>query len=177
PRAVVQAGGEIFTIPAEKGDPRNLTHTPGVMDRDPTWSPDGKWIAYFSDEAGEYALHLREHTGKGDVRKIRLGQPQSFYYNPTWSPDSKKIAFTDKRLNLWFLDLDTSRLQRVDHDTYMVPSDMSPAWSPDGRWIAYTKLLRNHLGAIFLYALASGQTHQLTDGLSDARMPAFDKNG
>src|SRR5207247_6780201 len=50
-RAVVQARGEIFTIPAEKGDPRNLTNSPGVMDRDPAWSADGKWMAYFSAEA------------------------------------------------------------------------------------------------------------------------------
>jgi tricorn protease len=182
-RVVLQARGEIFTVPVEKGDPRNLTNSPGVMDRDPSWSPDGKWIAYFSDESGEYALHIREQNGKGEVRKIRLETsgttpaPASFYYQPTWSPDSRKIAFTDKHLNLRFVDLDSGRLHRVDHDSYLVPSDMTPAWSPDSRWIAYTRLLRNHLGAIFLYSLETGQRHQLTDGMSDARMPAFDKNG
>ena len=77
-----------------------------MADRDPAWSPDGKWIAYFSDESGEYALHLRAQNGMGDVRKINLGNPPSFFYGPTWSPDSKKIAYTDTRLNLWYADLD-----------------------------------------------------------------------
>src|SRR5688572_15659987 len=100
-RAVFEARGEIVSVPAEKGDPRNLTSTTGVMERDPAWSPDGKWIAYFSDESGEYALHLRDQTGMGEVKKINL--PPTFYYSPTWSPDSKKIAFTDKKVQLWYL--------------------------------------------------------------------------
>jgi tricorn protease len=98
-RALFEARGEIITVPAEKGDVRNLTNTTSVADRDPSWSPDGKWIAYFSDESGEYALHLRQQSGMGEVKKINLGNPPSFFYNPTWSPDSKKIAFADKRLN------------------------------------------------------------------------------
>src|ERR671938_85560 len=77
----------------EKGDPRNLTNTTAVMERDPAWSPDGRWIAYFSDEAGEYELHIRDQKGTGDVKKIKL--PPTFYYSPTWSPDSKKIALYD----------------------------------------------------------------------------------
>ncbi len=89
-RAVFEAHGEILTVPAEKGDIRDITNSPGVADRDPSWSPDGKWIAYFSDESGEYALHLRTQNGMGDVRKINLGNPPSFFYGPTWSPDSKK---------------------------------------------------------------------------------------
>src|SRR5262249_42966960 len=104
-RVAFEARGEIITVPAEKGNARNLTNSPGVADRDPAWSPDGKWIAYFSDESGEYALHLRDQTGFGEVKKINLGNPPSFFYSPTWSPDSKKIAYTDKRLNLWYVDL------------------------------------------------------------------------
>ncbi|HKX29253.1 MAG TPA: protease, partial [Blastocatellia bacterium] len=96
-RAVFEARGEIISVPAEKGDSRNLTKTTNVAERDPAWSPDGKWIAYFSDEAGDYALHLRDQRGVGEVKKIRL-EP-SYYYSPNWSPDSKKIAFLDKRFN------------------------------------------------------------------------------
>src|SRR5262249_58013410 len=101
-RAVFEARGEIISVPAEKGDPRNLTNTTNVMERDPSWSPDGKWIAYFSDESGEYALHLRDQKGVGDVKKIKL--PPAFYFSPTWSPDSKKIAFFDKFHNIWFVE-------------------------------------------------------------------------
>ena len=113
-RALFEARGEIISVPAEKGDARNLTNTTGVADRDPAWSPDGKWIAYFSDESGEYALHLRQQSGMGEVRKINLGSPPSFFYAPTWSPDSKKIAFADKRLNLWYLDLDKGTPIKID---------------------------------------------------------------
>ena len=117
-RAVFEAHGEILTVPAEKGDIRDITNSPGVADRDPAWSPDGKWIAYFSDESGEYALHLRAQNGMGEVRKINLGNPPSFFYGPTWSPDSKKIAYTDKRLNLWYVDLDKATPVKVDTDYY-----------------------------------------------------------
>ncbi len=78
-RAVFEAHGEILTVPVEHGDIRNLTNTTGAAERDPAWSPDGKWIAYFSDESGEYALHLRAQDGMGEVRKISLGNPPSFF--------------------------------------------------------------------------------------------------
>ena len=177
-RAVFEARGEILTVPAEKGDIRNLTNTPGVAERSPSWSPDGKQIAYFSDESGEYQLHLRAQNGMGEVRKIDLGKPPAFYYSPTWSPDSKKIAYTDNRLLLWYIDLDKQTPVRVDQDTYQSPSfDMNPAWSPDSKWIAYTKLLKNHLRAVYLYSVETAQTHQVSDGMSDAEYAVFDKNG
>ncbi|MGH8244985.1 MAG: protease, partial [Gammaproteobacteria bacterium] len=105
-RAVFEARGEILTAPAEKGDIHNLTNTTGVAERDPAWSPDGNRIAYFSEESGEYALHLRAQNGMGEAQKISLGSPPSFYYTPVWSPDSKKIAYTDKRLNVWYVDIE-----------------------------------------------------------------------
>src|SRR5207253_8749847 len=103
-RALFETRGEILTAPAEKGDIRNLTNTPAAAERDPSWSPDGKRIAYFSDESGEYALYVRPASGAGEVKKYRLGEPPSFYYAPTWSPNSTKIAYTDKRVNVWVLD-------------------------------------------------------------------------
>ena len=99
-RAVFEAHGEILTVPAEKGDIRNLTNTPGVMERDPAWSPDGKSIAYFSDESGEYALHIKPQNGEGDDEEDPAGGKSASITPPHWSPDSKHIAFNDNQLNL-----------------------------------------------------------------------------
>lgn len=174
-RALFEARGEIISVPAEKGDARNLTNTTGVADRDPSWSPDGKWIAYFSDESGEYALHLRQQSGMGEVRKINLGTPPSFFYAPTWSPDSKKIAFADKRLNLWYVDLDKRTPVKID--TSKRGGGFNANWSPDSRWIAYTKPVESWYSAVFIYSLEEAKSRQVTDGLSDASSPSFDKNG
>jgi len=177
-RAVFGVRGEILTVPAEKGDIRNLTNTPNVVERDPSWSPDGNSIAYFSDESGEYALHIRDQSGLGEVRKIDLGNPHTFYYSPVWSPDSKKIAYTDKRLNFWYVDLEKKTPVRVDTDTYTDPGNrLQMAWSPDSRWIAYTRQLRSHLHAVFGYSLEQAKSYQITDGMSDALYVAFDKEG
>jgi tricorn protease len=177
-RAVFEARGEIFTVPAEKGDVRNLTNTPGVAERYPSWSPDGKQIAFFSDESGEYALHVRAQNGMGDIQKIGLGAQPAFYYDPIWSPDSKKIAYADSQRQLWYIDLETKQPVRIDRDTYFTPArGLNPDWSPDSKWIAYTRILKNHLRAVFLYSLDDGQAHQVSDGMSDAEFAKFDKNG
>src|SRR5215471_10626530 len=177
-RAAFSARGEIFTVPAEKGDVRDITNTPAVVERDPAWSPDGKSIAYLSDESGEYALHIRDQNGMGEVRKINLGTPPTFYYSPIWSPDSKKIAYNDKRLNFWYVDLQNKTPVHVDTDIYTDPAHpLQMIWSPDSRWIAYTRQLQNHLHAVFAYSIEQAKSYQLTDGLSDALYIAFDKDG
>ena len=179
-RALFEARGEIMTVPAEKGDARNLTNSSGVAERDPAWSPDGKWIAYFSDESGEYALHLRRQTGMGEVKKISLGNSPSYFYSPVWSPDSKKIAYTDKRLNLWYVDVEKASAApvKVDTNTYDNPFRvLDPAWSPDSRFITYTKQLKNRLGTVFIYSLDENKTRQVTDNMSDARFARFDRDG
>ena len=177
-RAVFEARGEILTVPVEKGDIRNLTNSPGVADRYPAWSPDGRRIAYFSDESGEYALHIADQSGLGPTEKIPLDNPPSFYYSPVWSPDGKKIAYTDARLNLWYMDLEKKTPVKVDTDTYSKPErTLDPSWSPDSRWIAYTRQLRNHFRAVFIYSLEENKSRQVTDGMSDARYAAFDPNG
>jgi tricorn protease len=178
-RVLVETRGEILSVPAEKGDIRNLTQSPGVADRDPASSPDGRQVAYFSDESGEYALHIRASDGQGAVHKFALGDPPSFYYSPRWSPDGKKIVFFDKRLNLWLADLvKGGKPVRIDSDLYDTPFyRFDPAWSPDSRWIAYTRQLPNHLHAAFVYATDTGAVSQITDGLSDAASPRFDASG
>jgi len=178
-RAVFEAWGEIFTVPTDKGDIRNLTRSPAVADRDPAWSPDGKSIAYFSDDSGEYELCIRGQNGLGEVRHIPLGNPPSFFYTPAWSPDSKKIAYSDKRMNLWYVDLDKPQPKLVDTDYFggFSATQFSQTWAPDNKWIAYTRQLPSGLHAVFVYSLEQGKAFQITDGMSDALYPAFDKNG
>jgi tricorn protease len=173
-RAVMEAWGEIFTVPVEKGDVRNLTHSPAIAERDPAWSPDGQRIAYFSDASGEYSLEIRDQTGTGEVKKIAL--ERSFFYSPVWSPDSTRIAFSDKRLNLWYVDVATGTPVKVDSD-YYEGAEFSVKWAPDSKWLAYTKQLPNHLHAVVLYSTDQKKAFQVTDGMSDARFPMFDRNG
>lgn len=178
-RGLFEAWGEIFTVPTDKGDIRNLTNSPAVADRDPSWSPDGKSIAYFSDESGEYELCIRDQNGLGKVRHINLGNPPSFFYGPTWSPDSKKIAYTDKRLQLWYVDLENPTPKLVDSDYFggFGPTQLNQTWAPDSKWLAYTKQLSSGIHAVFVYSLETGKAAQITDGMSDALYPSFDKNG
>jgi tricorn protease len=177
-RAVFEAHGEILTVPGEKGDIRNLTRTTAAAERDPAWSPDGKSIAYFSDESGEYALHIADQSGSKAVKKISLGNPPSYFYSPQWSPDSKKIAYTDKRLNLWYVDVEKATPVKVTTDRYDDPSSgFAETWAPDSKWLTYAKLLENHQRAVFVYSVESGKESRITDGISDARYPVFDKSG
>ena len=177
-RAAFEARGEILTVPAEKGHVRNLTRSPAVADRYPAWSPDGQRLAWFSDAAGEYALHIRNQNGLGEVRKIALGTPPSFFYSPRWSPDGTAIAYTDKRLQLWYVRVAGGAPVKVDTDAYDRPDrGIQPSWSPDSRWLSYSKVLRNHLSAVFVYSLTARRVTQVTDGMSDALYPVFDASG
>ncbi|HTV83312.1 MAG TPA: PDZ domain-containing protein [Acidobacteriaceae bacterium] len=177
-RALFEAHGEILTVPTRHGDIRNLTNSPGVEDRDPAWSPDGRYIAYFSDRYGEYDLRIRNQTGLGAVQTIHLGNPSSFYYQLTWSPDSRELAFSDSALHLWVVDIAHPTPILVDTDLYATPlHEFDPTWSPDSDWLTYTRQLTNHLRAVFVYSLASHNSTRITDGMSDCLYPSFDKNG
>ena len=175
-RAVFEAHGEILTAPAEKGDIRNLTNTPGVMERSPVWSPDVKSIAYFSDEAGEYALHIKPQDGEKAARKIPLAGKSAYYYNPKWSPDSKHLAVNDNQLNIWDVDIAAGKVTKVDTD-YFYELERDFSWSADSKWITFVRSLPNRLHAVFVYSLETGKSTQVTDGMSDARHPAFDRDG
>ncbi|MEZ4867374.1 MAG: PDZ domain-containing protein [Caldilineaceae bacterium] len=178
-RVVFEARGEILTAPAKKGNVRNLTRTPAVHERFPAWSPDGKRIAYFSDAKGEYQLVLRDQAGLAEPEFIDLGAA-TFFYTPQWSPNGQKILYTDKRLNLFYVDLSSSERSPVlvDTDTFDHPvRSLDPVWSPDSKWIAYTKRLDNHLRAVFFYEVATATAHQITDGMSDAISACFSLDG
>jgi tricorn protease len=177
-RALFEARGEIITVPAEKGDARNITNSQSVMERSPAWSPDGRTIAYFSDASGEYALHLAPQSGTGDVVKIAMPEP-GYYRAARWSPDSKKIAFTDSHMRIWYVDVESKKPVQVAKQRYWNPlgDDWAPVWSPDSKWLAYASSLPNYLGAIHIYSIATGKVVQITDGMSDAGNPVFDKDG
>ncbi len=175
-RAAVEARGEIFTIPAEKGDARNLTSSSGSSEKDPAWSPDGRWISWFSDSSAEYQLIIANQDGTSR-RAIALTEP-SHYYTPEWSPDAKHILYHDTHLRLWVMDVATGRQTHVDTDPYMMPDrSLDPRFSPDGRWIAYARRLPSMFRAIFVYNVETGAKHQITDGLADATSPAWDASG
>lgn len=176
-RVVVEARGEIFTIPADKGDVRNLTNSSGSAERDPAWSPDGKFVSYFSDKSGEYKLVIEAQDGLTPPREITLAKPTR-YYTPSWSPDSKKILFTDTNLKVWVLDVATEQAKIVGEDPWMVPRrTLNPVWSPDSKWVAYASRLRSLYHAIFVSNVETGESKQITDGLADAVWPTWDASG
>ena len=176
-RVAAEARGEIFTIPAEKGDVRNLSHSSGSAERDPAWSPDGKYLSYFSDKSGEYKLIIETPDGLTPPREIALDKP-AHYYTPSWSPDSKKILFTDTNLHVWVLDVESGKAKVIGSDPWMVPQrTLNPVWSPDSKWIAYSSRLKSLYHAIFISNVETGETKQTTDGLADAVWPAWDASG
>jgi tricorn protease len=175
-RAVFEAHGDILTVPAKESTTRDITGTPGVMEREPAWSPDGQSIAYFSDESGPYALHISSQTGAGDVKKFPLANDATYYFRPTWSPDSKLIAFHDNKMEVWVLDTATGKATVIDK-AVVNDGDYDASWSPDAKWLAYTRTISNRFHALYLYSVASAKSTQITDGMSDVRSPAFDRGG
>jgi tricorn protease len=176
-RVAVEARGEIFTIPVDKGDVRNITNSSGSAERDPAWSPDGKSVSYFSDKSGEYQLMIESQDGLTPPRAIALPNP-THYFTPAWSPDSKKILYTDTNLHLWVLDVASGQTKVVGRDPWMVPArTMNPVWSPDSKWVAYAGHVQSLFHAIYVSNVETGESKQVTDGLSDAVWPAWDASG
>src|SRR5882672_30915 len=178
-RAVFDFRGEIITVPAEKGDSRNLTNTTGANERSPIWSPDGKSIAYFSDESGEYELHIRSQDGKGDIRKIKV-TGAGFYDAPVWSPDSQRISYADNSWSLYWLDLKTGASKKIASEYQYGPSrakTIHHVWSPDSKWIAYTLSTKANIQTVYAYATEKDKSFAVTDGLSEVTEPVFDESG
>jgi len=178
-RAVFEARGDVFTVPAENGPVLDVTRTPGVAERTPAWSPDGKLLAYWSDRTGEYQLMVRPADGSGTEEQLTSFGP-GFRYRPYWSPDSKKLAFVDQTMTIWIVDRDSKKATKVDHGLFMYEGDLqsfSVAWSSDSRWLAYQRDLENRHHAIFLHDSRSGTRTQVTAGYYDDVNPVFDPDG
>lgn len=178
-RALFEARGDLFTIPAEHGYIRNLTRSSGIAERFPAWSPDGKLIAYWSDRSGEYELCVRPADGSKEEKQLtELGA--GFRYSIYWSPDSKMLAFMDNTQSFRIFDLEKNKLITVDFCPFLAHPGMGnfrPAWSHDSRWLAYTKQGANRNSAIFLYSVEEGSVHQVSSGYYYDFMPAFDPGG
>ncbi|KAA3607867.1 MAG: peptidase S41 [Planctomycetota bacterium] len=178
-RAVVQARGDIWTLPAKRGAARNLNRSNAVAERSPAWSPDGRWLAYFSDASGEYEVHLRQSDGKGEERQLTSGGGL-FKMAMAWSPDSKKLAVMDKGARLSVVDVESGESQQIDESPFGgIGGQMSmPSWSKDSRWLAYSRSREDTpVSAIFLYDLENKERHQVTRGMFNDRGPVFDRNG
>ena len=177
-RAVVDFRGDIITVPAKKGDNKNLTNTPGVHESYPQWSPDGKFITYFSDVTNEYALHIHS-TVTNKVTKIPLSGA-GFYAYPHWSPDSKKISFIDNGRNLFVADIASKKVVKIAQDERYVPGpyrELFGSWSHDSKWIAYTIITDSSFEKAFLYSVAQNKSYPVSDGLSNVSEPVFDPSG
>lgn len=176
-RVAIGYRGEILTVPAEKGDPRNLTNTTSVHEREPAWSPDGKWIAYVSDASGENEIHLRAQDGKGEPRRFKPGGA-GFYERLQWSPDATRLAFVDNSFSLFVLDVGSGAVTKVDTEPLYSPIRRTAySWSPDSKWLAYTKTNRTYTNSLYAWSLDTGKATRITDGLSDVSEPVFDRGG
>ena len=177
-RAVFDFRGDIVTLPADKGDMENLTQTPGVHEQYPAWSPDGKTIAYFSDETGEYALHLKNMDTK-DIKKVQL-EGTGFYGNIHWAPNSEKLCYVDNGRNFYLYDVKTSLTTKITtNPIYMGGAllDIFCSWSPDSKWISYFKFIETSFQKAFVYSLEENKSYALSDGLSSVTEVVFDPGG
>lgn len=173
-RVIVEARGDLFSVPAKDGATRVLSATPGVRERGASWSPDGRRVAYLSDATGEYEIYLRNADGTGDSRRLTTdGAPWKFA--AVWSPDGKKLAYGDRKHRLRILDTGTASVTEVDTGTR---EDLETyVWSPDSKWLAYEKSHPSRLPGIAVYSLDAKASFLLGDGLSADHEPVFSADG
>jgi tricorn protease len=173
-RALFEARGEVFTVPQKYGSVRNLTNSSSVAERFPAWSPDGKYVAFFSDRSGEYELYIRSGEATGEEKQITT-DGSAFRYRPAWSPDSKKIAFSDKTGSMFIVDIEGGKPKLVDKDEWALMASYS--WSSDSRWLAYSKNMENFYSAIMIYDTNDQRTRQVTSSYYSDTEPVFDPEG
>ncbi len=173
-RAVFGARGEIFTVPAKKGEVRNISNTPAEREINITWSPDGKQVAYLSDKSGEYEIYVKNQNGKGKAKQLTKNG-SIWRFAPQWSPNSKKIAFSDKNQTLWVLDVKSQKLTKMDSSQTNDITDYS--WSPDSNWLVYTKQESHGYGSIWSVNVNSKKVARLTSANTSEANPVFGKDG
>ncbi len=176
-RAIMQARGEIFTIPAEHGDVRNITESSGAADRAPVWSPKGDKLAWFSDAGGNgYALMIGTQDGLTEPKSISIGESK-MAWEPTWSPNGKWIAFTDNKVRIRVVDIEKESIKTVDTgNNNLERGDMGLTWSPDSKWLAYSKSASNNFRQIMLWSKTDNSIHPITNNFADAFSPAWDRD-
>jgi tricorn protease len=176
-RALFETRGEVFTVPVEKGDARNLTRSPGSADRSPMWSPDGTEIAYFSDAGQGYELLIAAQDGLSAPRKLALGESK-MAWESTWSPDGQLIAFADEKVRIRILEVKSGKVSSVDVAGVNIErGQMGLVWSPDSQWLAYAKTQPNSLRQIMIWSRADNKVRPLSDPMADAAAPAWDRGG
>ncbi|MBW3553722.1 MAG: PDZ domain-containing protein, partial [Gemmatimonadetes bacterium] len=177
-RVLLEARGEVFTVPVERGDARNLSRSSDAADRRPVWSPDGGSIAWFSDEGGDgYALLIGGQDGMGEPRRIDIGESK-LGWEPVWSPDGSRIAFVDDEVRVRVVDVASGRVTTADVGGVNIErGGMGLTWSPDSRWLAYAKTGANNFRRIMAWSVNRGQATALTDPMADAFAPAWDRDG
>ncbi len=173
-RVVFGARGEIFTVPAKNGITRNLTQSSGAHDRDAVWSPDGRYIAYFSDRTGEYELYIQKEDGSENAVQLTSGT-KTYLYELQWSPDSKKILFSDREFRLQYVDTESKKVTLVKKSKSTELNDFG--WSPDSKWIAFTDYETNLYSVVNLYNMESGKIYPVTDKWYYSRNPVFSPDG
>jgi tricorn protease len=177
-RMIIESRGEIFTIPIENGDARNITESSGSADRVPIWSPTGGEIAWFSDIGGEgYKLMIADQDGLSPPRSISIGDSK-MAWEPTWSPDGNFIAFVDNQPRVRVVDITAGSIQTADVAGVNIErGNMSLSWSPDSQWLAYSKTGDNLFRGIMVWSKTDGSTHKITNVFADAVSPSWDRNG
>jgi tricorn protease len=173
-RALFTARGDVFTVPAEHGPTRNLTHSSAAHDKAARWSPDGRKIAFISDLSGEEELYLIDQDGRGAPERLTTNGDM-MRYPPVWSPDGKYLAFADKAGRLWALEVATKRLTQVASDSSGNLGDQS--WAPDSRWLAFSLPHANGFRSVYIWGLEDHALHEVTTGMSDSYEPVFDRDG
>ncbi|MFZ5941767.1 MAG: S41 family peptidase [Bacteroidota bacterium] len=173
-RIIVSARGEIFSVPSKEGITYNLTRTPGVHERNVTWSPDGKNIAFISDASGEFEIYLQKQDGSEPARQLTRNA-DTYIFDITWSPDSKKILFHDRKMRLNMLDVASGAVSLVEQETRGIPAAYS--WSPDSKWIAYVHTAGNEFPVIRLYRVETGEKTDVTDTWYKSGNPVFSDDG
>ncbi|UCE48424.1 MAG: PD40 domain-containing protein, partial [Phycisphaerales bacterium] len=178
-RVLVDTRGDVWSLPAKNGTPRNLTRTSGVAEREPSWSPDGKWITYISDESDENELVMRSADRRGEPETVTSMGP-GYRYQPVWSPDSKWMVLVDHESKFYLFDVEEREVRyfdRVNISGWRWGVPMKFRWSPDSQWLTYSKPNQDNMNVIILYNVQKDELHEVTEGMFVDFLPTFDRKG